>query len=792
MRYEVIIVGGGIIGCLTAYYLHRKGLKRILILDRGRLGSAATTQSASMLLNQTGDPTLSELAQYSLRRYFGKSDNGIMQPLHEKCDIGARRTGSILYTTDSKFDFKLDQMKDIHDDLGIPSELIDVEEIQQHCSALNTEGLSAGIHCPDDGYLTSQNLIQALEFYFRDNGIDVRQHHNVRRIEGSISRGFEVSTNLESFHCAKVVNAAGGLAGKLAKFAGDRVDIRLSKRHVVVFKKGLRVDQESTPFPILENVNDEWYCRPHGNDILVGVGAKEDIKPTDLFDYSKVERQPEFLEMAYNYIGRRFPGWDIKEAGFWAGARPMSKNLLPVICESPGTPGIYHACGMSEFGITTAPACAEILSSIILGTGSEQFSQETIDKLGLDYERLDPKVSENSDDGNLAIFPSSRIQTIIESTSRNHSFPFYLYDLGRLRLDSKSLVKSLAEFELLYAVKANPNDELFSVIADEGYGADVSSKSEFRKAQKQDIPLDKILFGGPGKTSDEICDFIIQAGCLVSFESVGELEAFSRRAKRSGKAVRGLLRVNSIHRPESAGEFMAGGPSQFGIDQEEIDNIKPLLLQDNIELIGIHVHVASQILDEDAIIDHLEKTSLLAKDLSKSLGFKLEVINYGGGIGVPYSTTDLEPNPAIISAKAIQKIKDIFGSEFGNIRYQLELGRAVVANCGRYITNILDAKTSRGTNFLVAKSGISGFSRPAMHWAQQHRCWTLPIRNGDRDYFTVTGETCLPADILAERAELSSPKKGDIICFEQAGAYGYSMSLLEWSGLGKPGEITFE
>jgi diaminopimelate decarboxylase len=792
LTYEAVVIGGGVMGCMSAYSLAKRGLKNVLLLESGRLANAATGQSAAMLVHQTGDRLLTELAQQSILAYRSFSENS-------GWDIDLHRTGSILYCTKPSDIEVLSNGLQIQNDFGVTSRNLSTREISRLCPEVDTDGILGATYCSLDGYLSTRALLQELRTHLASLGVTVSEKQHVTYITKSGGSTFKIGTSAGEVSALRVINAAGASATNIAGWLGDTLPITLSKRHLFLF----RPPEKPQSFPIMENVSDEWYFRQHGRSILVGMGTVEIQGASEAYDFSDPDRDPRSREIAYSYIAQRFPKWDgILCETFWAGVRPMTPDGRPIISRSENCEGLFHCAGLSAFGISTAPACGDILASLVLDDNAPAI-ESAIEQLSVKRSMDADSGTSNrvGDDTVLPIRPGeieresaqrNTFANIIQSMPKQFRTPYYLYDIERLREDAKRLRDAFPNFELLYAYKSNPIAPVADAVTQLGFGADVSSLSDLRLAQQAGVPSAKIVFGGPGKTDANLCMAVMQSGCTVSIESVQELKVFQKFAIEHHVRVPILIRVNCAHRPQIAGEFMAGGPSQFGTDEEVIQEFAGQVDSNLVEFQGIHVHVASQILDEDAIIDHYVKTAQLAMRVSEKLQQPLRMINFGGGIGVPYSNHEQSLDHERIAQRADASLSKVLAKNSEAVRLQLELGRSVSANCGVFVTKIVDIKQSRGKHYVITEAGISAFSRPAMPWAQQHRCWTLPPRRGQIFQCTVTGRSCLPADILVRAAALEAPAIGDLICVEQAGAYGFSMSLLHWAGMDAPIEVAFE
>ena len=374
--------------------------------------------------------------------------------------------------------------------------------------------------------------------------------------------------------------------------------------------------------------------------------------------------------------------------------------------------------------------------------------------------------------------------------ARKLGTPLYVYDGEIIRNRLKRLCGAFSGFEISYYFKANPNPAIGQILASMNTGVCVASIQELDLALQANFLPSKITYGGPGKTRSDLEKAIDANVEIIDIESELELKTVEELGANLNKKIKVLLRINPLHGPESAGEIMSGIPSKFGFDEENlIEKLKGMKFK-YVEIIGIHAHLGSQVFDYPSIIDHYKNVAIFSKIVANELDFKLKMINFGGGFGIPYYTDKPSLNLDVLG----QSIKDTLDSVFPNHKplFSIEPGRYLLAESGIFLTTIVDKKKSRGVNFLIVDSGISGFSRPAMPWAQQHNCRILSkSKISSNDKYKVVGRSCLEADVLCIEAKLPNPDVGDIIAVQNSGAYGYTMSMLYWSSLTLPAEVLF-
>lgn len=376
------------------------------------------------------------------------------------------------------------------------------------------------------------------------------------------------------------------------------------------------------------------------------------------------------------------------------------------------------------------------------------------------------------------------MENTVKSLRMEQKKPFcaYLYDLPKLRNHVYQLTTSLPSVSrLFYAIKANSDETLLRTLAPIVHGFEVASQGEIEKvrAVDKDIP---ILFGGPGKTQDEIAGAIDHKVTLINVESVHELQLVNYIASQKGTTVDILLRVNLRSSVPNARLKMAGVPTQFGIDEVNIPNAillaKSLL---NITLRGFHFHAMSNNLDSKAHAEFVDRCFELSETWEKNFDLDMSYLNVGGGIGINYQDIENQFNWMDFMDRlnaVLAKHKD------ANWEVLFECGRYITSSCGYYAAEVLDIKQNHGEYFCVVRGGSHHLRLPAA-WKQSHPFTIIPIEKWTYPFIrpeineavaTVAGELCTPNDILARNINVPSLRAGDILLFSYVGAYGWAIS----------------
>ena len=352
--------------------------------------------------------------------------------------------------------------------------------------------------------------------------------------------------------------------------------------------------------------------------------------------------------------------------------------------------------------------------------------------------------------------------------------PFYYYDLEVLRatIDAVKQQVDSNPFQVHYALKANANPKLLKIIKDAGFGADCVSGGEVQAALNAGIAADKIVFAGVGKADWEINLGIDQEIFCFNVESLPELETIHELAAQKNKIARVALRINPDVQANTHAYITTGlEENKFGINLSELDEVlQKVKVLRNIALIGMHVHIGSQITDMSPYADMCGKINELQLHF-ESKGFKLKHINVGGGLGVNYEQPDAHLIPDFESYFKVFREK--LNLRSGQIVH-FELGRSIVAQCGSLISKVLYIKKGSTKQYVILDAGMTELIRPALYQAYHHiqnLSSGLPAQTYD-----VVGPICESTDVFATDYRLPETKRGDLIAIRSAGAYGETMA----------------
>ena len=366
--------------------------------------------------------------------------------------------------------------------------------------------------------------------------------------------------------------------------------------------------------------------------------------------------------------------------------------------------------------------------------------------------------------GNFPIHKFNELQT-----------PFYYYDVRLLR-ETLACIRQEAgkypNFCVHYAVKANANPKILSIIREAGLGADCVSGGEVRAAIQAGFPSDKIVYAGVGKTDWEINLGLDHDIFCFNVESVPELEIINELAAAKGKVARVAFRINPNVGAHTHANITTGlAENKFGISMDDMDYVIDRAIElKHVKLVGLHFHIGSQILDMGDFIALCNRVNELQEKLY-ARQLIVEHINVGGGLGIDYSHPNRQPIP---------QFAEYFATYHKHLKLRpqqtlhFELGRAVVGQCGSLISRVIYVKQGTNKQFAILDAGMTDLIRPALYQAY-HKIENLSSEE-PMEAYDVVGPICESSDVFGKAIDLNKAHRGDFIALRSAGAYGEIMA----------------
>lgn len=362
----------------------------------------------------------------------------------------------------------------------------------------------------------------------------------------------------------------------------------------------------------------------------------------------------------------------------------------------------------------------------------------------------------------------------LETIAAEVGTPFYVYSTAQLKANYKAFADAFAGQNVMicYAVKANTNQAVIQTLASCGAGADVTSVGELERALAAGINARKIIYSGVGKRRDEIAAALTAGVHQLNVESIPELRLISQVAVELKRSAPVAIRINPdvaarTYKQTSTGELT----TKFGIGRAQLDETMKLATTlPELNFRGFQVHIGSHVHDYEPFRDAFLKLAELVH-VWRDKGVKVEHLDLGGGVGIPYDGQTLPP---------FSDYAAIVKETVGNLGCELsfEPGRRIVGDAGVLVSRVVYDKQGIGKRFLILDAGMNDLVRPAMYGARHS---IMPIRESadvDAPLADIVGPVCETSDLFGEDYRLPGVTEGALIGIFQAGAYGSAMSSM--------------
>lgn len=359
----------------------------------------------------------------------------------------------------------------------------------------------------------------------------------------------------------------------------------------------------------------------------------------------------------------------------------------------------------------------------------------------------------------------------IEDTLKRFDSSFYFYDLDALKAHLEIVSSELdPNIKLWYACKANPMSAVLKVLRNMKFGVDVASSGELHQVMNAGIRGENIIATGPGKSKEYLHHLLVNNVQTIVLESTNQLAWLDEVSEKLGQKTNALVRIQ-LDWKEGKSVLGGGAITPFGLgikDWESVDFSK----FKHVNIKGFHVFQWGNIMETSKLNEIWSKTVEDILSFAKAKNLSTEIIDLGGGLGVPYDLTSTgikfsEVHEILKSVKEKYQLQTIW----------MELGRYTVAECGYYITKIIDIKNVRGKKLVVTEGGINHAARVALT-NQAFPCHALYQSAEDKtEEYQVHGPLCTALDHLGTFDLPANLQIGDRLVFNKAGAYGFTESM---------------
>ncbi|KRE33402.1 diaminopimelate decarboxylase [Paenibacillus sp. Soil724D2] len=401
--------------------------------------------------------------------------------------------------------------------------------------------------------------------------------------------------------------------------------------------------------------------------------------------------------------------------------------------------------------------------------------------------------SKINDQGHLEIGGVDATKLVAE-----YGTPLYVFDealvRGRCREFVDAFKASGLKFQVAYASKAFCVMAMCRIVDEEGMSLDVVSDGELYTALQAGFPADRIHFHGNNKTITEL-ELAIDAkiGCFV-VDNFIELQMLNAIAGEKRQKVKILLRITPGVEAHTH-EYISTGQtdSKFGFDMgngSAFRAVQEASQLSNVELLGVHSHIGSQIFEVEGFRIAAEKVAGFAVQVRKEIGVTFKVINLGGGFGIRYVSED-SPLPVAVYVKAItDAIKDNFGSnDFPMPEIWVEPGRSIVGDAGTTLYTVGTTKDIPGVRKYVAvDGGMTDNPRPALYDAVYEAMLANRATEQPTEVVSIAGKCCESGDMLIWDLNLPKVNSGDVLAVSCTGAYNYAMAS-NYNRIRRPGVV---
>jgi diaminopimelate decarboxylase len=358
-----------------------------------------------------------------------------------------------------------------------------------------------------------------------------------------------------------------------------------------------------------------------------------------------------------------------------------------------------------------------------------------------------------------------------------HGTPLVVYCEETIRAAARSWRTGAPEATIVYGAKAFPNAPIMRLLWEEGIGADVSTLGEMQYAKAAGIPPSAWVVHGNNKSDEELAFAAENDVWLVVMDEPGEVERCVAAGIR-----RVLLRITPGIEADTHEKIMTGHlGSKFGVPLEDAAEVVERASAAGLEMVGLHVHLGSQLKDDSAVQAALDGLATFTSALS----WAPEVIDAGGGLGIRYAPDD----PAVPTPEEYARgVTAGIAARWPTAQVILEPGRSLVGRAGLTLYRVGVVKRSGATAWVAVDGGMSDNPRPALYGARYSALVANRADDPPTGTFAVCGKHCESGDVLIERVELVEPRRGDLLAVSATGAYALAMAS-NYNALPRPAAV---
>ena len=392
---------------------------------------------------------------------------------------------------------------------------------------------------------------------------------------------------------------------------------------------------------------------------------------------------------------------------------------------------------------------------------------------------------QTNDKGHLAIGGADALDL-----AQEYGTPLYVVDEMRVRENYRRVYQAFSQeykkFQIFYAAKANTSLAVMRILEEEGSGIDAVSPGEIYTSLLAGFEPERILYTGNNITTTEL-EFALKSGVRINVDSISQLQRLAELPRSDGLKI--SFRVNPMVGAGHHDHCITGGElSKFGIMEHEAVDVYNMALDLGFRPVGIHTHIGSGILDPEPFKLAVKVLMDVAGQVHGETGVNFEFIDFGGGLGIPYTPDEPQLEIETFAREITRLFKEkIYEYGLNNPTLCIEPGRYIVGDASYLLTRVNTVKQSY-RKFVGVDAGFNTLLRPTMYGSYHH------ILVGDKpearaqENLDVAGNICESGDLFARERPLPKIKEGDVLAIMNAGAYAFSMAS-QYNSRPRPAEV---
>ena len=386
----------------------------------------------------------------------------------------------------------------------------------------------------------------------------------------------------------------------------------------------------------------------------------------------------------------------------------------------------------------------------------------------------------------------------VTELAQKYGTPLYIMDQelieSNMRKYKENFKSDKFQTQIVYASKAFLAKAMCQLVEKYDMDIDVVSGGELYTLKASGLDMKRVHMHGNNKTLEEL-EMCVDYGIgSIIIDNETEIENLSYVCARKNKKIKAMLRIN-IGIDAHTHEYIKTSKhsSKFGesiFDEKLVGIVEKIVKDKNIEFLGFHCHIGSQIFDTKAFHEGIETMIVETKKIADTLGIKIPEINLGGGFGVYYTENDVEVDIEKFMRSMIEHLEkslDEYKLEIEKV--SIEPGRSIVGNAGSTLYTVGGIKqTYGGVKYMFIDGGMTDNLRPALYQAEYEAVIANRLDEKEREVVTVAGKCCESGDLIIKGKSLPKGEKGDLLLVSTTGAYGYSMSS-NYNKLARPAVV---